>query len=276
MAKARFDRPSIFGRVCPRRIDRDLAVAEGRLGAGDVRGAREALLGLLQLEPQNTRARLDLAQCEVRDGALEAAIRRYRVLASDPRLSVLERATAFEGQGDVQVMARRPELAVAAYAKVKQLDADEDRQRSLEVKMLAAFAPETAGVRELLIGDAKSGPSWDEAAPALGAEAALGDPLSQYLLGRNLWLHGRAAASLRELAAALDGSPVNPRDASYSWPPPMSVIREALRLQVTITCSDPNFDPAPARDAARRLREDPGVPAAKKQAIQRFAERCGF
>ncbi|MDF3067831.1 MAG: uncharacterized protein K0R38_3432, partial [Polyangiaceae bacterium] len=107
MAKARFDRPSIFGRVCPRRMDRDLAIAEGRLGAGDTRGARDALQALLKLEPQNTRARLGLALCSVREGALEDAIQRYQALATDPRLSVLERAAAFEARGDIQTMADR-------------------------------------------------------------------------------------------------------------------------------------------------------------------------
>jgi tetratricopeptide (TPR) repeat protein len=275
MAKARFDRPSIFGRLCPRRVDRDLAVAEARLGAGDVRGAREAYQGLLKLERDNTRARLGLAQCAVRDGDLEAAVTRYQALATDPRLTVLERANALEARGDIEVMAAQPARAVEAYAQVRKLNADEDRQRTLEVKTLAALEKPSSGVRLLLIGDAKRGPSWNEAAPALGAEAAQGDALSQYLLGRNLWLHGRPEAALGYLAQALDPEPTEPRKG-HTWPPPASIVREAMRLRLIVTCSDPKFDRAPVRDDARRFRADPHVPAAKKEAVDRFAKRCGI
>jgi len=276
MAKARFDRPSIFGRLCPRRVDRDLGLAEGRLGAGDISGAREAFRELLDLERDNTRARLGLAQCDVREGALAAAVKRYQALASDARLSVLERAAALEARGDVQVMADEPLGAVEAYAGVAKLDMDEDRQRTLEVKTLLAGSPPDSGMRSLLIGDPRLGPSWDEAAPRLGAEAADGDPLSQYLLGRNLWLHGRAEAALEYIEASLEQDPKPPRGANASWPPSLSIVRESLRLRLVIGCYLGQLDPAKASDALRRFEADPGVPAAKKAATRRFAKRCGW
>jgi tetratricopeptide (TPR) repeat protein len=278
MAKARFDRPSIFGRVCPRRVDRELSVAEGRLGAGDTRGAREALQALLALEPQNTRARLGLALCAVREGALDDAIQRYQALATDPRLSVLERASALEARGDVQTMAERPADAMAAYRQVAALDADDDRRRTMEVKTLAAgYGPrEGKALRALLIGDPQLGPSWDEAAPLLGAQAADGDPLAQYLVGRNLWLHGRAAAALGYLNAALEPAPTPPRGSAYSWPPPYSIVREASRLRIIIACSDKKLERARAAEDVKRLRDDPNMPAAKKDAAARFAKRCGL
>ncbi len=276
MAKARFDRPSIFGRLCPRRIDRDLGLAEGRLGAGDIVGAREAFQSLLDLERDNTHARLGLAQCDVRAGELDAAVKRYQALAGDPKLSVLERAAALEARGDVDVMAQHPERALQAYAAVAKIDADDDRQRTLEVKSLAASAPSTAGMRTLLIGEPRLGPSWDEAAPLLGAEAAAGDPLSQYLVGRNLWLHGRPEAALQYLDASLNPEPNPLRASNVNWPPSLSIVRETLRLRVVITCFDWRFDRAKGRDALRRFDADPGVPAAKKAATRRFAKRCGL
>jgi tetratricopeptide (TPR) repeat protein len=272
MAKSRFDRPSIFGRLCPRRVDRDLAIAEARLGAGDIRGAREAFESLLKLEHDNTRARLGVAGCDVRDGALESAIQRYQALASDPRLTVLERSRALEARGDIDVIAQKPERAAQAYAEVAKLDAEEDHQRTLEVKQLAAFEPPQAGVRLLLIGDAQRGPSWDEAAPVLGAEAVRGNALSQYLVGRNLWLHGRPESALRYLDAALD--PMQDRD-HYTWPPVQSVVREARRLRLVVACSEPSLDRRHAADDLRLLQLDSGVPAAKRAAVERFAERCG-
>jgi hypothetical protein len=189
-------------------------------------------------------------------------------------LSVLERAAALEARGDVSVRAQKPEEAVRAYAEVAKLDADEDRQRTLEVKMIAAFEKPTTGVRLLLIGDPKRGPSWDEAAPALGAEAARGNALSQYLLGRNMWLHGRPEAALRYLDASLD--PQAGR-ANYIWPPAQSIVREALRLRLLVTCADPKSDDrGKAAAAAKRFQEDPAAPAAKKEAVDRFARRCSL
>jgi tetratricopeptide (TPR) repeat protein len=276
MAKARFDRPSIFGRICPRRVDRDLGLAEARLATGDIVGARQAFQSLLELERDNTHARLGLAQCDVRTGELDAAVKRYQALASDPRLSVLERASALEARGDVDVMAQHPDRALQAYADVAKLDADEDRKRTLEVKSLVASAPPSAGMRTLLIGEPRLGPSWDEAAPELGAEAATGDPLAQYLLGRNLWLHGRPEAALRYLDASLEPEPRPARAATVNWPPPLSIVRETLRLRVVITCFDRRFDRAPGRAAFRRFDADPNVPAAKKEATRRFAQRCGL
>ena len=276
MARARFDRPSIFGRLCPRRVDRDLALAEGRLGSGDIFGARDAFERLLDLDRDNTRARLGLAQCNVRQGDLESAVKRYQALATDPRLSVLERAAALEARGDVQVMAANLAGAVEAYAGVAKLDADEDRQRTLEVKTLLAASRPGTGMRTLLIGEPRLGPSWDEAAPILGAEAARGDPLSQYLVGRNLWLHGRPEVALAYLDAALDPDPKQPRASGVDWPPALSIVRESLRLRIVITCYDRRFDREKAREAFRRFDADPGVPAAKKAATRRFAQRCGL
>lgn len=276
MAKARFDRPSIFGRVCPRRIDRDLAIAEARLGSGDTRGAREALQGLIDIDRQNTRAKLDLALCDVREGALEAALSRYQALAQDPRMSVLERASALEAVGDVNVMAKRAERAAEAYSQVSKLDADEDRQRTIDVKILAAFGKPDDGKRALLIGDPELGPSWDEAAPLLGAQAESGDPLAQYLVGRNLWLHGRPVAALAYLDRALDPEPAVFRKSTYTWPPPLRIMREASRLRVIVACSDPRFDRSKAAEDIARLRADSGMPAAKRDATDRLAKRCGL
>jgi len=88
------------------------------------------------------------------------------------------RAAALEARGDVQTMAERPAEAMAAYRQVTALDADEDRRRTMEVKALAAgYGPrQGAALRALLIGDPKLGPSWDEAAPLLGAPAPARPP----------------------------------------------------------------------------------------------------
>jgi hypothetical protein len=131
-------------------------------------------------------------------------------------------------------------------------------------------------MRTLLVGDPRGGPSWDEAAPLLGAEAARGDPLSQYLLGRNLWLHGRPEAALAYLDRALDPEPSPGRQGDYSWPPMLSILRETWRLRVVVSCYEPRFDKQKSREALARFLADPGASAAKRDATERFARRCGL
>jgi tetratricopeptide (TPR) repeat protein len=266
MAKARFDRPSIFGRVCPRRVDRDLGLAESKLAAGDVRGAREGFQGLLAIDRDNTRAKLGLANCEVRDGQLDRAVSRYHALARDPALSRLEQVAALEASGDVQLMAGRLPEARAAYDEVALVDADEDRQRTLDVKRATNDPELRRAIVELLVGDPRTGPSWDEAAPRLGAlERGATDGLPAYLLGRNLWGHGRVPAALSYLDRSIAlGTSL------------LRVQREALRLRLIAGCAEPRLDRAPAAAALRALLEDPGLSAAKRQSVARFAVRCGL
>ena len=53
-ARVRFDRPSLFGRHCPRIVDKLNGVANQKLGSGDTAGARRVISELLRLDPHRS------------------------------------------------------------------------------------------------------------------------------------------------------------------------------------------------------------------------------
>ncbi len=112
-ARVRFDRPSLFGRHCPRIVDKLNGVANQKLGSGDTAGARREISELLRLDPHHTGAKFELAACEVKDGNELAALQAYATLAASPELAKLERAGAREAQADVRT-ARWPPSRRAA------------------------------------------------------------------------------------------------------------------------------------------------------------------
>ncbi|HEY1536235.1 MAG TPA: hypothetical protein VGF76_19575, partial [Polyangiaceae bacterium] len=58
-ARVRFDRPALFGRHCPRIVDRLNGVANQKLGSADTAGARRALGELLRLDPHYISAKFE-------------------------------------------------------------------------------------------------------------------------------------------------------------------------------------------------------------------------
>lgn len=265
-ARARFDRPAIFGRVCPRVVDRLAQTAGARLGAADPEGAREAYEEILALDPRHTGARFGLAACALRARNEALAAQKYEALSKSPELGRLEQAAALEARGDIALSAGRTEEARAAYDAVAQVVVDEDRLRTLDVKRFAAeHEPSRRAIVALLVGDPVLGPSWDVAGPRLAewsrAEPELG--LADYLLGKNLYAKGRHAEAAEHLDRALARQIPLPR-----------VAREARRMRVVTGCA--LGDRAAAERAYAELIADPALIPARRRGLSGLAARCGL
>ncbi|HEY2409426.1 MAG TPA: tetratricopeptide repeat protein [Polyangiaceae bacterium] len=262
-ARVRFDRPALFGRPCPRIVDRLEGVANQKLAALDTSGARAAFDGVLRLEPHNVAARFGLVGCSVKAGDAEGARRGYEALAKAPELAVLERASAREAEADLELRRGNLDQARAGYDEVAALVADEDRLRTLDVKRTPRNELERRGVVELLIGDVRLGPSWDLAAISLThwAEQEPLDGLPHYLLGKNLYGHGHA----REGADELDQAIARRLESSR-------VRREALRMRLISGCALADLDAAASALAA--LRADPDLNQARRASVEHLARRC--
>ncbi len=104
-ARVRFDRPALFGRHCPRIVDRLNGEASQKLASADTAGARAALATLLRLDPHHIPAQFELAACDVKDGNEAAALRAYATLAASPELAQVEQASAREARADVELRA---------------------------------------------------------------------------------------------------------------------------------------------------------------------------
>jgi tetratricopeptide (TPR) repeat protein len=260
-ARVRFDRPSLFGRHCPRVVDRLNAVASQKLGSADTAGARAALTQLLRLDPHHTAAKFELAACEVKDGDERAALLAYATLAASP--AQLERAGALEAEADVELRAGRIADARRDYDAVAVIVADEDRLRTLDVKRSPENDTERRAIVDLLIGDPILGAAFEVAAPRL-ADWATAEPengLPSYLLGKNLFGRGRFADAAEYLDAALAKKLSLPR-----------VRREAWRTRLILACAV--GDGAAEARALSALRADDGLSPARRATVERLARRC--
>jgi len=262
-ARVRFDRPALFGRHCPRIVDKLNAVANQKLGSADTAGARAALGELLRLDPHHNAAKFELAACAVKDGNEAAALSAYAALAASPELAKLEQAGAREAEGDVELRAGHLSEARRAYDAVAEIVADEDRLRTLDVKRSPVNETERRAIVDLLIGDPVLGASFEVAAPRIASWAAT-EPkngLPPYLLGKNLFGRGRFAEAAEYLDAALANELTLPR-----------VAREAWRTRLSLACA---MSDRAARDRALlALRADPGLSPARRAAVERLAQRC--
>ena len=262
-ARVRFDRPALFGRHCPRIVDRLNALANQKLGGADTAGARAALAEVLRLDPHHTAAKFELAACEVKDGNEARALQAYATLAASPELAKLEQAGAREARADVELRAGKIEDARRDYDAVAEIVADEDRLRTLDVKRSPENELERRAIVDLLIGDPILGAAFEVAAPSLAdwANAEPDNGLPSYLLGKNLFGRGRFAEAATYLDAALAKKLSLPR-----------VAREAWRTRLTLACA---VGDGAARDRAlAALRADSGLSAARRATLGRLAARC--
>jgi hypothetical protein len=262
VARARFDRPAIFGRRCPHVVDERLEAAALALDGFDVATAAAEYQRTLELDPANFGARLGLAACTERAGA--DAEPRYLALAADPTLPRPQRATVLERLGDRAVLAGRDDVAARHYEQAERDAFDEHRARTIAVKRYALLDPDArAAITALLIGDPRLGSDLPSAAAELGEWAARAPELglADYLIGKNLYSRARWRDAYVRLERALR------REL-----PLTSVRREALRTFVFAACA--LDERTVAQGALQEYVADPGLSSARKSGMQRFAKSC--
>jgi hypothetical protein len=274
-AKARFDRPAIFGRVCPHVLDADKRLAFARLGGGDAIRAKAGLVSVLARDPHDSSARLGLATCEQRLGAVDESAEMLQALLADDKIPSTYRLRAEERLGDLAYARHETDDAKIAYDLALALAVDEDTIRTLEVKRFGVLLPdegETAigheAIAALLVGSATSGPDTATAYEALGRyrEARPRDGLPRYLLGRNAIARGDYERGAALLAEALDPG----REIALA-----SVRREAARQLVIAACA--LGDAAMVEKSLDELAKTEASDAAPSQRVVRvraLAARC--
>lgn len=264
LARARFDRPAIFGRRCPHVVDELLEEAAIAYDGFDFDAARTAYETGLQLDPSNFGARMGLAACAERQGE-PGARARYEAMARDPGLTRVQRASVLERLADLELLAHDDAAAALHYAAAEKDAFDEHRARTVAVKRYALSDPEgRAPITALLLGDPRLGSDLPQASAELGEWAATApeNGLADYLIGKNLYTRARWRGAFERLSRALG------REL-----PLASVRREALRTFVFAACALDEREAA-ARAMAEYL-SDPGLSAARKNGMQRFGSACG-
>lgn len=265
LARARFDRPAIFGRHCPHEVDELLGEANAALERFDIGAASAAYLQTLRLEPQSFGARVGLAVCEQRRGQPAAADVRYAELGQDGALTRVQRSMVAERRGDVALLEGDVERAERHYAEATRDALDEGRTRTLAVKSYAARSEGRAAIAELLIGDPQRGSDLMQSSSALGEWSAR-DPalgLADYLLGKNLYSRFRWREANEHMGRALE------REL-----PLASVQLEALRVSILAACA--LGDLALANTRLDQYLAQSTLGEVRREGMRRFAASCGL
>lgn len=267
-ARARFDRPALFGRRCPHQVDVLYGQARAQLGAHDTTSARETYKHILELDPTYFGARVGLPACAQSEGDLKAAEQGFEALAADESLHPLWRLHALERAADAKVLAGDLTGAHADYEKVAAGLFDEDARRQVEVKLwldpkLPADNLGRRAIVALLLGDPVLGSDWAISGAELGrwseADGKLG--IADYLLGKNYFQRGRWEEGARELDVAL----------ARKLPLPL-VQREALRVRIYAACA--LGQKARAKEALAQFEKTDGTTEHQRDSLERLVQRC--
>ncbi|AUX44164.1 hypothetical protein SOCE26_056270 [Sorangium cellulosum] len=274
-AKARFDRPALFERRCPHVVDACAQKAEQLRARGDHAGAIAEYQRILELD-RSPATRVAIAETRLASeapGAREDAVRELEGIAGDAAIPRHLRDRAAEELGDVALAAGDRERAVSWYREVAGRLVDEDRLRTLDVKIAAAHDERArAAVVELLIGTRGGSPDRVRAAELLGAWAAQapGDGLPSYLLGRHYLNDGRFDEAADRLDRAL---------AAHL--PVQRVWIEAKRLRLVAACALGDAETARRMSTEYAAHDGeagagPAVSEERRDAALRLLERCAW
>ncbi|MRG93316.1 tetratricopeptide repeat protein [Polyangium spumosum] len=263
-ARARFERPGIFGRRCPHVVDACRKRAEEQRARGDDEGVIEALREALTLDPGESGARVAIARALVRMGKPDAGKAELQAIADEPRFPRHVRDRALEELGDLALAEGDHERAIVHYREVMSRTVEEDQLRTLDVKLGAA--EDTRGkdaIVALLVGTKGRGPDKVRAAEELGAWAtsAPDDGLPDYLLARQYMGSGDFAEAARRLDRSLARRLGIPRVAA-----------EAERLRLVAACA--LEDPETAKRMATAYVTRADVPRARREAAASLYARC--
>ncbi len=265
-AKARFDRPAIFGRKCPHVVDAlrhegDVCRDSQRYEEA-IKKYREAV----HKDPLDFASKHALAQVDRRHGDRETGRAELEKLASSEAVPRTWRDRANEALADADFVDGRFDAAAARYEALASRSLDEDSARTREVKELAARDTDARpSVQALLLGDQRRGPDIFVAGVALGVwSGRMPSALVQYLVGRNLVQRAFYHEGARRLALA-----------SALGPPTKRIAREALRQRAIAACAT---NDRRALDQVRADIESPQDPFAdvggRRDAVLRMIARC--
>jgi hypothetical protein len=190
-ARARFERPGVWGRTCPHVVD--ALDGAGDRCRGEHRFGRAFVLydEALARDPGDWHARFERAWVELEYGDSTRGREDLGRIATDERAPKPWRDRARETMADDDWARGRSGDAVAVYRDLAAQTLDEDAGRTLDVKALTAADPAAArAVADLLVGQRGRPTDPWLGALALGVWAgATHDPLADYLAGKNLAVH---------------------------------------------------------------------------------------
>ncbi|MBX7192479.1 MAG: hypothetical protein K1X94_10500 [Sandaracinaceae bacterium] len=194
MARLRFERPAIFGQICPHAIAALEAELGTALAGGDDVRALERCDAILALDEGQAGVRALRAGALGRAGRFEEAEAELRGLVGPPSAATPVIVRARESLGDAYWQHGELDRARSLYEENLALPQPEDQRRQIEVRLFALTrgGETSTALRELLAADAREA---IDAGTQLSAIAWLdrADPsgLGAYLTARQLFARER-------------------------------------------------------------------------------------
>jgi hypothetical protein len=267
-AKAKFDRPSVWGRRCPHVVDALDRRADRCREEHRVAAARDLYDAALERDPHDWHALFDRGRLGMWYGNEEAGRGELSAIAEDEHAPRTWRDRAQEAMADDDLARGRDTPAVEAYHALAARTLDEDAARTLEVKAMSVDNPPARrAIVDLLVGEpGRPVDTWLGALSLGGWAEETHEPLAGYLVGKNLTLREdwqRAAAWLdRALAAGV---------------PTARIGRELLRQRAICACA---LGDADAMGRIREQLDGEGSPFAgssggRRAWVMRLLARCG-
>lgn len=268
VAKARFDRPAIWGRRCPHVVEKLRDEAEECRDDGDYARADDKLRLLLSLDEADPAARVERAKLASKRGDDAAMRSMLQEIIGDARVSTTWRNRAREALGDDDLRHGRLDAARGFYDAARGEVLDDDWARTLDVKSWITTSSERAALfGRLLVGKSDG---KDETLPATIALARFLEKttdaddlaLARYLIARRL-IEAHAYDEADALLAAID-------DAALARITPR-LVRESARLWIVIACMT---DKTKVDAALARYLAAPPANAGRREGVERLAKRC--
>jgi hypothetical protein len=269
-AKARFDRPSVFGRTCPHEVDALRREADGCRDALQIDRARERYGEVLVRDAHDWGARLGLGVMELRYGDEVRGRGELDALAADEAAPRPVRDRTAEALADAQLASSDPaawEDARARYEALAKATVEEDVGRTIEVKAYAAGRGGEAreAILHLLVGSKGRPVDIEEGLARVTAWArATSDPVAEYVLGKNLANREFWREASEHLDVAL-GQQV----------PTARIARELLKQRIVTACAAGDREKVREVETRALAADGPFASSLGRRAwLQGFAERC--
>jgi tetratricopeptide (TPR) repeat protein len=281
VAKARFDRPAIWGRSCPHVVERIRDDAEKCKEEGDLPKADELFLSLLRLDVADPSARLERGRIAGLRGDREGMKKIFREMIEDARTSITWKNRAREALGDELFRQGSLDEARAAYDEARPQVLDEDWARTLDVKSYMTTSMARASTFGRLLVSKNEHREETVAAIILLARmvesasrsledstrAPADEALARYLLARRLF----EAKTYDDADAMLAGTKLE--DLEVISP---RLRREAARLRLHMACLAPEGERKQrVAEALARYRAAPPPNLGRREVVERLAARCG-
>jgi hypothetical protein len=263
-AKARFDRPGIFKRKCPRTVDACRERSGELASSGDAKGAIVELERALLLDPESQGIRLDIAELHGPAGDPAKSETELAAIAADEKMQRSVRDKALEELADRELARGDAVSAAAKYDELITRVFDEGHLRTLNVKVYGAKdADAREAISTLLVGRGGRKPDRVQASEMLAV-------LDQKFPDNGFFLYLMARYDTEE--EDFDTADKHLENALSRRLDVPHVKVEAMRLRVVVACA--RGDAEVARRVFGDYAKHPDAQPARVDVLRRIVERC--